>query len=332
MACLSCWAASNRQVVGALAIALATAGCLRPTPRTTAENPARIDIRQLWQEPVDLAMRDLFHGPGGSALAPDASASYEFVAADRSGYSRGYDVRGPNGMQWSVKLGPEAQPEVVVSRVLWAIGYHQPPTYYVPQWKMTGAISGPQPAGRFRPNPPELSVVADWSWYENEFVATRPFKGLVIANLLLNNWDWKTSNNKVYEVTTSTGGTPLRMYVVQDLGASLGRTTFPAFLKWFPMRGFGQGTRNDVAGFESQGFIRTVSDGRPEFDYRGIHTSLLRILTVDDVVWAARLMAQISDSQWTDAFRAAQYSPDQARRYVTAIKRKIAQGLELSTP
>jgi hypothetical protein len=173
--------------------------------------------------------------------------------------------------------------------------------------------------------------VADWSWYENDFIDTQPFRGLVVANLLLNNWDWKTSNNKVYEWTASSGGMPRRMYVVQDLGASLGKTSFPAFLNWFPMRGFGQGTRNDVAGFESQGFIRTVSGGRPEFDYRGIHRSLLRIITVDDVVWAARLMAQITDPQWTATFRAAQYSPDQARRYVTAIKRKIAQGLQLST-
>ena len=40
----------------------------------------------------------------------------------------GYDVRDTNGMVWSVKLGPEAQPEVVASHLLWSIGFHQPPT------------------------------------------------------------------------------------------------------------------------------------------------------------------------------------------------------------
>ena len=60
---------------------------------------------------------------------PDAP--FTWVATDTTGYSPGFDVRGPDGRAWSVKLGPEAQTEVVASRILWAIGYHQPPTYYV---------------------------------------------------------------------------------------------------------------------------------------------------------------------------------------------------------
>ena len=40
-------------------------------------------------------------------------------------------------------------------------------------------------------------------WDKNEFDGTQPFKGLVVANLLLNNWDWKTSNNKVYELSAT---------------------------------------------------------------------------------------------------------------------------------
>jgi hypothetical protein len=39
-------------------------------------------------------------------------------------------------------------------------------------------------------------------------------------------------------------------------------------LKWFRLRGFGQGTRNDLPGFESQGFIKQLDDSsRIEFDY-----------------------------------------------------------------
>lgn len=33
---------------------------------------------------------------------------------------------------------------------------------------MSGAQSGPQQAGRFRPELPDRKVVADWSWYQNE--------------------------------------------------------------------------------------------------------------------------------------------------------------------
>ena len=103
----------------------------RTAVRTTADDPARIDVGQLWREPQDLESRDLFHGSGGSALAPDLSSPYELIAVDDSGYSPGYDVRDPQGTRWSVKLGKEAQPELVASRVLWAVGYHQPPTYVV---------------------------------------------------------------------------------------------------------------------------------------------------------------------------------------------------------
>jgi hypothetical protein len=232
-------------------------------------------------------------------------------------------------MEWSVKLGREAQPEIAVSRLLWAIGYHQPPTYYVPSWTMTGEQSGPQPAGRFRPKLPGRKVVAEWSWYENDVIATQPFKGLLVANVMLNNWDWKTSNNKVYE-TDGPDGSATQMMVVQDLGASLGKTAYPSFLSWLPMRGLGQGSRNNLEDFESQGFITRVEGTRIDFDYRGIHKSLVETLTPRDVRWTCELMARLSDAQWHDAFRAAGYDAETSRRYVAKLKSKVSQGLSLA--
>jgi hypothetical protein len=308
---------------------LNSAACVRPTIRATLDNPTQVDVSRLWNDPDDVAQRDLFYGPGGEALVPNSSTPFTFVSEDRSGYSPGFDVRDPAGMVWAAKLGPEAQPEVAVSRILWAIGFHQPPTYYVPAWTMTGDRSGPQPAGRFRPELPNEKVVGDWSWYENDFVATQPFKAVVLANLMLNNWDWKTSNNKIYEVTRP-GGSTERVYVVRDLGASLGKTSFPRWLDWFPMRGMGQGSRNDLEDFESQGFIKRVADDRVEFFYRGIHPSLVELISRDDVIWTCRLMARLTDAQWRDAFRAAGYSANHAQRFVTKIKAKIAQGLKLA--
>jgi hypothetical protein len=83
------------------------------------------------------------------------------------------------------QAGVEAQPEIVASRVLWALGYHQPPTYLLRNWELTGTGGGPQTIARFRRESAGQKVVSDWSWYENPFAATRPFKGLVVANLLL---------------------------------------------------------------------------------------------------------------------------------------------------
>jgi hypothetical protein len=222
-----------------------------------------------------------------------------------------------------VKLGPEAQTEVAVSRILWALGYHQPPTYYVTSWTMTGQQQGSQLGARFRPKLTDREVVGEWDWYENEFLHTRPFKGLVVINVMLNNWDWKTSNNKIYDLDGE------RVYVVQDLGASLGKTSYPRALGWLPMRGIGQGSRNDLEDFEEQGFIEGVEGDRIKFVYRGIHRSLIDMLTPADVLWAVDRMARLSDAQWDDIFRAAGYPEDQRRRYVAKIKSKVAQGLAL---
>ena len=304
---------------------LATACVLRRAPRTSAQSGAPADVAQLWVEPRDLEKRDLFHGPGGTRLAPDHSVPYELVAIDNSGYSPGYDVRDHRGVQWSVKLGIEAQPEVVASRVLWAIGYHQPPTYLLTKWRLTGKQVETPGAGRFRLESGGHEVIADWSWYENPFASTQPFKGLLVANLILNNWDWKTSNNKVYE-RRDRDGVSRRTFVVRDLGASLGKTTFPRLLKWTPMRGMGQGSRNDIAGFEKQALIKKVEGQRVTFDYRGIHNGLVDTLTVADVVWTSRLMARISDRQWRDAFRAAGYTNAEQQRFITKLKSKIDEG------
>jgi hypothetical protein len=317
----------RRWLIVAIAV-LATACVMRKAPKTSTGAPA--DIAQLWVEPRDLERRDLFHGAGGAGLAPDPSAPYELVTIDDSGYSPGYDVRDKRGTRWSVKLGIEAQPEVVASRVLWAIGYHQPPTYLLEDWKLAGKHVETPGVARFRRE--SHKVVADWSWYENPFVSTQPFKGLLVANLILNNWDWKTSNNKVYDVydVAARAGAPRRVFVVRDLGASLGKTTFPQFLKWTPMRGMGQGSRNDVGGFEEQGLIKKVEGERVTFDYRGIHDGLVDTLTVGDVVWTCRLMARISDRQWRDAFRAAGYTGEEQRRFIAKLKSKVKEGLALS--
>lgn len=314
----------------ALLLLLTTSACVRPTIRATVANPSAADVARLWQEPTDLSQRDLFHGPGGQTLMPAAATPFTFVAEDRTGHSPGYDVRDPGGMMWSVKLGEESQTEVAVSRLLWAIGFHQPPAYYLPSWTMTGGRSGQQPAGRFRPDVPDRKVVADWSWYENDFLATQPFKGLVVANLLLNNWDWKTTNNKIYEVQRGGGASPNQMYVVRDLGASLGKTSFPRLLNWYPMTMLPQGSRNALADFESQGFISRVEGQRVEFVYRGINHTLVNTISPGDVAWTCRLMAGLSDAQMHDAFRAAGYPDDQARRFVIKIKSKVAEGLKLA--
>jgi hypothetical protein len=317
-----------RRISLLVVIALCSSFCApRSAPRATASDPSAVDIAQLWIDPVDLESRDLYHGPGGAALAPDPAARFALVARDTQGYSPGYDVRDIRGVQWSVKVGIEAQPEVAVSRALWAIGYHQPPTYLLTDWTIDG-VKAPAGAARFRRDSEDQKVVDEWSWYENPFVGTRAFKGLVVANVLFNNWDWKTSNNKIYSVGDGDGATA-RRYVVRDLGASLGKTSFPSFLRLTPFR-LSQGSRNDIEDFEQQGFIKGRDGQRVTLDYGGTNTPLLDALTVSDVAWTCALLARISDRQWHDAFRAAGYTSDYHTRYTAKVKAKISEGLALA--
>ena len=320
-------------MIGIVILALvsaAAAACSRPlqTVEITPDRPA--SIAELWQDPGDVARRDVFHGAGGAEHSP-RQRTFTFVAEDTSGYSPGFDVRDDRGVAWSVKTGPEAQTEVVASRILWAIGFHQPPTYYVSEWSLSGAVSGPQQPARFRPDLESQRVTGEWPWHANPFVGRREFGGLIVTNMIINSWDWKTSNNKIYEVTGGDGGVS-RWFVVRDLGASFGKFTYPKILRWFRLRGFGQGTRNDIAGFEEQGFITRIDRerSRVEFDYRGIYRDVLGSVTPDDVRWACARLDRITDAQWRDIFRAGGYTAAETTRLVTKIKEKIAQGLQLT--
>jgi hypothetical protein len=304
-----------------------------PTLRYPSKTAAPPPVHELWQEPRDLSNRDLFHGVGGRDLVPNPRGRYEFVSEDTTGASGGYEVRDDNGMKWDVKLGIEAQPELVVSRLLWAVGFHQPPMYFVENgWRVSGApgrltaAAGPQYSARFRADLPGRKVEGEWSWYDNPFVGTQPFKGLVVANLLLANWDLKSTNNRIYEVNPPIGDAS-RLFVVQDLGAALGREA-PKLPTWTRLRAL-RGSKNNVEDFEKSGFIRRVNGNRVEFEYRGMDKPLVDTVTPADVRWLCGLFGRLTDRQWDDAFRAAGY-PDEIRaRYIATIKKKIAQGVAL---
>lgn len=307
--------------------ALATSAALAPASNESLRQVA--PIAELWEEPRELEKRDLFLGPPSDQVPPPvAGAGFQFVAEDSSGASPGFEVVDSSGRHWDVKLGVEAQSEVAASRILWAVGFHQRPTYHVSSWVLTGRAQGPQPEARFRPKLPGERVIGDWSWRDNPFVGTREYGGLIVVNLILNNWDWKTSNNKIYE-GTGADGTTRRLYVVRDLGASLGRTAQPALLSALGIRN-AQGTKNDLAGFEAQGFVQLQSDGRLDFDYHGLYDDVVARVNRADLKWACDLLSRLSDRQLAEAFRAGGYSPDQTARYVLKLKQKIAQGLAAS--
>ena len=293
----------------------------RPPPMrsTLSRLPTPAELAELWVDPGDVKGRDLLYGAGGATLAPDPNARYEFVS-EKFGilsYSRGYTVKDPRGLKWSVKLGPEAQPEVVASRLIWAAGYHQLPAYYVEHWQLFRDGKGtPQPGARFRPKLPRVKKRDTWSWQQNPFVGTRPFSGLIVLMLMLDNWDMTTANNAIYDLREEREGAR-QWYMVQDVGASFSRLRG----RWI------DGARGEVEAFARQGFIESVNGGRVEFAWPAPHRDLTQNITADDVHWIAEQLARLSSDQWDDAIRAGGYTGEQARLLRRTLDARIAQAL-----
>lgn len=304
----------------AVFVAAALAGACGKTVRPVATPPPPEQMAEFWVEPADLATRDLFWGPGGRENAPKADGRWEFEERDNKalGYSPGFDVKDERGIEWSVKQGKEAQSEIVASRLLWGMGYHQPPTYYVKQWTMSGPKwAGPRDAARFRPNLPGMKRGGSWAWHEGPFTGTQPWRGALVMMAMLNNSDLKASQNTIYELDPPREGAR-RWYVMRDVGQAFGETG----MLW--------PDRNDIETFERERFIEGLrGDGTVRFNYSGLHKELFRDLRPADVRWTAERLSRLSDKQWEDAFRAGGYAPDLAARYIRRFKQKIAEGLAL---
>ncbi|HYB95028.1 MAG TPA: hypothetical protein VEC39_08655 [Vicinamibacterales bacterium] len=311
----------------ALVIVMALVACASPHAQPQTAVPD-FEMPELWQEPTDLLERDLYYGPGGQSLAPpQTGGTFQFVAFKTSGTNPGYDVKDSAGRPWSVKLGIEAQPEVTVSRILWAMGYHQPPNYFVHEFNLTGTDAGLKTISRFRADMDRYKAGDDWDWHDNPFKNTKQFRGLIVAQLILNNWDLKQANNRIYEAADPSVS-PKRIYMVRDVGSSLGHSKQSPFFKLLGTPG-AQGSKNDLEDFEAQGFVKKVDGDDVSFDYRGLHQPIVDMVTVPDVIWACEQMAKIPDTHWQAAFRAGAYPDDVAERYIRKIKEKIAQGLAL---
>jgi hypothetical protein len=258
---------------------------------------------------------------GGPKLAPRSGDTFAFVEKDTKGASPGWKVRAADGLHWDVKQGVETQAEVAVSRILWVLGYHQPPMYHVAKWTLTGGPTpGPQPAGRFRPELPRAKRVGRWSWRQNPFLGTPPFRRLKAAMRLVNNWDLLAENTAIYDVDGGSGA-PRRHYIVIDLGASLGKGA------WLPTRS----RKNDVEDFEKQKFVDSVDgEGLVQFaDIGRRHRDLFTDVRADDVRWVCARLDKLREEQWMDLFTGAGYDAAMARRFTDAMRRRVREGLSL---
>jgi hypothetical protein len=321
--------AAPARTLGLVVVSFMTLDCGRPVINnrpTTPDASPRAPLTQLWNEPRDLERQNLLWGSAPADQAPSKDVEYEVRKQDTTGYSGGYDVVGPDGRAWDIKVGKEAQAEIVVSRILWALGYHQPAAYYVTGWKLAGTWDDEGEPARFRLDSDHENA-GEWAWLDNPFTNTRAFRALIAVNLLLSNWDFKTSNNRIY-VTTGPDG-PVRRYVVQDLGASFGKPRLARSNRLLALVPGKVGTRNDIDDFEETKLIREIKGAEVTLDYRGAAGEILETLNVADIIWACELMNRLQDGQLDDAFEAAEYDQPTRARYIKKIRAKIQEGLAL---
>jgi len=270
----------------------------------------------LWERPTDITSRDLYLGPGGTSMRPDLR-KLTFIKEEKGGYSKKYRVKDASGREWVAKIGKEAQSETSAVRLLWGIGYLTEVNYLVPRVTIPG--KGTFNNVRFEARPAGWKRLDEWKWTKNPFVGTPEFQGLKIMMALINNWDMKDSNNKIIYTEKNN---ELR-YIISDLGATFGHaSTTPLF--WRFTR-----SRNSPPNYAKAKFLEKVKGNRVSIHFGGKNRGLLKNITVQDAEWIASLLSQLSDTQIRDAFRAANYSPQQIDLLASTVRERTDQLLNL---
>jgi hypothetical protein len=327
-----CMQSTPRILIPAVIITLACVPAVTKINRPVANTADGPPV--LWRDPADIASRDLYFGPGGKKHQP--VGPFHFEKEVTTGSSPKFDVIDATGVRWSVKLGSEAQPETVASRLLWAAGYFSNEDYFLPTFQVQDlphlhrgsshvTAGGIVHGVRLKRHPKEEVKVSVWKWAECPFSGTREWYGLRVMMALMNNWDVKDSNNAIYQLK---GDHPEQRYVVSDLGASFGPVSLSRSLK------------GNLQAYRESKWIRSVSPDYVDFNVPSPPTGgywiafPLRVERLDldwfgrripreDCRWIGNLLSHLSLSQIQDAFRAADYSPDEIQGFSVIVEQRI---------
>ena len=270
----------------------------------------------LWEQPRDIRARDLFLGPGGTAMRPDLHR-ITLVKEEKGGYSKKYRIRDGAGREWVAKIGKEAQSETSAVRLLWGMGYFTEVNYLVPRITIPG--KGTFTNVRLEARPNNWKREGEWKWKQNPFVGTPQLQGLKIMMALINNWDLKDANNVIIK---ERGNNELR-YVISDLGATFGHASTTPII-WRITR-----SRNNPEKYVKSNFFEKVKGNRVVLHYGGKNRGLMNDIRVDDAQWIAALLSQLSDQQLRDAFRAANYSPGEVNLLASEVRERANELLSL---
>lgn len=304
----------------------------RPIP------PDQVHDAILWHDPGPIAAENLFYGQGDKSGQP--VPPFTFLEEDRRQSTPKFDARDADGKKWRVKLGQEARPETVASRLLWAVGYFAQDDYVLPSAEMPGIhmrrgrkyIHGEQITdARFYRKPAGEKKIGTWRWKKNAFTGTRELNGLRVMMALINSWDLKDENNAVY----SDKKTGRQIFLVSDTGSSFGRTGLH----------FTNGpSKDNVRAFAKSKFIthktattvdfatpapswsllaETLGFGMKQFLRREGMLWIGHRIPIEDAKWIGGLLAQLKHEQLVDAFRAGNYPAEVVEEFASVVERRI---------
>lgn len=263
-----------------------------------------------WVAPSNVGTLNLLLGAGGEEMKPDIS-KVTFVEQKTGGYSTKYEVRDAKGNKWVAKIGKEAQTDTAANRLVWALGYPSEIAYLIPKLKIEG--KGEFENVRLEARPKGVDRVGNWMWESNPFQNTPEFRGLKVFMVLINNWDMKDDNNEILAMRNPTTGEAELRYIISDLGGSFGKTG-----------GFFSRSRNDPKDYAKANFIKSVHGDVIAFNYSGKNQKLFEGITVADARWLSERFKGLSDEQLKDAFRAANYTPEEVDTLTAALKARVA--------
>ena len=292
----------------------------------------------LWRNPDDIATRNLFYGPGGKGHQPPRG-TFTFVKEDLKGTNPKFFVRDRDGVLWKVKLGIEARPETVASRIVWAAGYFADEDYFEDRLQVRGMpvrlhrgqkFVGPDGViyrVRLKREEGKGEKEGEWSWRHNPFTGSREWNGLRTVMALINDWDLKDENNAIRDNGAE------RIYLVSDLGATFGTSgrSWP-FVK----------ERGDLESYRRDPLIRRLGGEyvdfrapfRPKFVFLVNPLEYVRRVELEwvghhvpreDARWMGRLMSRLSRRQIEEAFRAGGYSAAEAAAFADVLEKRIEQ-------
>jgi hypothetical protein len=302
---------------------------------------ADIHNASLWRDPGNISAKDLFYGEGGKDAQP--VAPFKFVSEDMNGTNPKFDVKDATGKKWRVKLAEEARPEVVASRLLWAVGYYVNDDYLLHVATIQGldikrgtnlVHNGQQVIdARFERKADNNTKIAIWEWKTNPFRDTREFNGLRVMMAVLNNWDLKDANNAVY-TDKKTGR---QTFLVSDIGATFATNSLQASrakdkgnVDSYVTSKFITGTTPTTVDFgtpsaptglllKSAGVLAANYIQRRGYDWIG------QDIPREDARWIGSMLGQLSHEQLVDAFRAGNFPPESIDQYVSTLESRIAQ-------